>query len=101
VVETRNSVCHSATILCNSFMHAGTTVDTFLRENLEWLARATNWAKFSATAGLGVIHRGQLDQGRSLMQPYLPQGGSGTASAYSEGELPSLPDPSECCLAEP
>ncbi len=29
----------------------------FYRENLEWLARATNWAKFTATASLGVIHR--------------------------------------------
>lgn len=27
------------------------------RENLEWLARATNWAKFTATASLGVIHK--------------------------------------------
>ncbi|GJY69945.1 zinc finger, CCHC-type containing protein [Tanacetum coccineum] len=26
-----------------------------------------------ATAGLGVIHRGHLQQGRSLMAPYLPQ----------------------------
>jgi hypothetical protein len=41
-------------------MHAGTTKDTFLRENLEWLSRATNWAKFSATAGLGVIHKASL-----------------------------------------
>ncbi|KAG6741509.1 hypothetical protein POTOM_054770 [Populus tomentosa] len=56
-VEMRNSVCHSATIYANAIMHAGTTVDTFLRENLDWLSRATNWAKFSATAGLGVIHR--------------------------------------------
>lgn len=30
----RNSVCHSATIYANAIMHAGTTVDTFLRENL-------------------------------------------------------------------
>jgi len=50
-VESRNSVCHSATVLCNALMHAGTTVDTFLRENLDWLSRATNWARFSATAG--------------------------------------------------
>jgi hypothetical protein len=34
------------------------------RENLDWLTRATNWAKFSATAGLGVIHRGHLSQVR-------------------------------------
>ena len=43
----------------------------------DWLSRATNWAKFSATAGLGVIHRGHLQQGRSLMAPYLPQSGAG------------------------
>lgn len=24
---------------------------------MEWLARATNWAKFTATASLGVIHK--------------------------------------------
>nr|DAD37020.1 TPA_asm: hypothetical protein HUJ06_007661 [Nelumbo nucifera] len=88
-VEMRNSVCHSATIYANAIMHAGTTVDTFLRENLDWLSRATNWAKFSATAGLGVIHRGHLQQGRSLMAPYLPQGGVGSGggggSPYSEG----------------
>ena len=85
-VEMRNSVCHSATIYSNALMHAGTTVDTFLRENLDWLKRATNWAKFSATAGLGVIHRGHHQQGRSLMAPYLPQnGGTGGGSPYSEG----------------
>ncbi|KAF9610742.1 hypothetical protein IFM89_024598 [Coptis chinensis] len=85
-VEMRNSVCHSATIYANAMMHAGTTVDTFLRENLDWLSRATNWAKFSATAGLGVIHRGHLQQGRSLMAPYLPQSGAaGGGSPYSEG----------------
>lgn len=85
-VEMRNSVCHSATIYANAIMHAGTTVDTFLRENLDWLSRATNWAKFSATAGLGVIHSGHLQQGRSLMAPYLPQGGAGGGgSPYSEG----------------
>jgi len=85
-VEPRNSVCYSATILANALMHAGTTVDTFLRENLDWLSRATNWAKFSATAGLGVVHQGHLAQGQSLMQPYLPRGGSGGGvSPYSEG----------------
>ncbi len=60
--QNRNSVCHSAIIFANALMHKGTTVDAFLRENLEWLSRATNWAKFSATAGLGVIHSGHLSQ---------------------------------------
>lgn len=37
-------------------MHYGTTSDVFLRENLDWLKRASNWGKFLATASLGVIH---------------------------------------------
>ncbi|PWA84385.1 hypothetical protein CTI12_AA159730 [Artemisia annua] len=49
-------------------------------------AKATNWASFSATAGLGVIHHGHLQQGRSFMAPYLPQNGSSGGSPYSESE---------------
>ena len=41
-----HSVTHAATVLANAYMHAGTSVDTFLRENLDWLSRATNWSKF-------------------------------------------------------
>jgi hypothetical protein len=37
--------CSSTAFLCSC------------RNNLEWLARATSWAKFTATASLGVIHR--------------------------------------------
>ncbi|KAL4423070.1 hypothetical protein ABPG77_005875 [Micractinium sp. CCAP 211/92] len=85
-VEPRNSVCHSATVFANSLMHCGTTVDAFLRENLEWLKKATNWAKFSATAGLGVIHRGNVGKSRTVMSAYLPSAPGGTTpSPYSEG----------------
>ena len=28
---SRNSVCHTATVIANSYMHCGTTSDTFLR----------------------------------------------------------------------
>jgi len=38
-------------------MHAGTSIDNFLRVNIEWLAKATNWTKFSAIASLGMIHK--------------------------------------------
>ena len=62
--DTRVSMNHSATVMANAYMHAGTTVDTFLRNNLEWLGAATNWAKFGATASLGVIHRGHLNNVR-------------------------------------
>jgi 26S proteasome regulatory subunit N2 len=70
-------------------MHAGTTSDVFLRENLEWLGLASNWSKFSATAALGVIHKGHFNEGMNILGPYLPQQGvpdSGIpGAAYSEG----------------
>ncbi|CAH1781068.1 unnamed protein product [Owenia fusiformis] len=80
----RNSVCHTATVIANGFMHAGTTCDSFLRDNLEWLARATNWAKFTATASLGTIHKGHEKEALNLMSTYLPKDTS-PGSAYSEG----------------
>jgi len=88
--DARNSITHNATVMANALMHAGTTVDTFLRENLEWLSRATNWAKFSATAGLGVIHSGHHKQALQLLAPYLPPqqpagGAQQSGSPYSEG----------------
>lgn len=80
----RNSVCHSATVIANAFMHYGTTCDQFLRDNLEWLSRATNWAKFTATASLGVIHNGHEKEALNLMSSYLPKDTT-AGSAYSEG----------------
>jgi 26S proteasome regulatory subunit N2 len=56
-LDSRNSVFHSAVTFANAFMNAGTTSDEFLRQNLDWLSRASNWTKFSATAALGVIHK--------------------------------------------
>ncbi|EPT04013.1 26S proteasome regulatory complex non-ATPase subcomplex Rpn2/Psmd1 subunit [Fomitopsis schrenkii] len=88
-LEARSSVYHVALTLQNAFMHSGTTSDAFLRENLEWLGLATNWAKFSATAALGVIHKGHFEESMNILGPYLPQTGgsdSGIPGAqYSEG----------------
>lgn len=80
----RVSICHTATVIANAYMHSGTTSDQFLRDNLEWLARATNWAKLTATASLGVIHRGHEQEALALMQSYLPKE-VGPSSGYSEG----------------
>ncbi|KAI0053354.1 26S proteasome regulatory complex non-ATPase subcomplex Rpn2 Psmd1 subunit [Auriscalpium vulgare] len=89
VLEPRSSVYHTAVTFQNAFMHAGTTSDTFLRENLDWLGYASNWSKFTATAALGVIHKGNFEQGMAILGPYLPNtngGESGLAgAAYSEG----------------
>ncbi|KAL4922510.1 armadillo-type protein [Aspergillus aurantiobrunneus] len=88
-LEPRNSIFHTAVTISNGFMHAGTAHDKFFRDNLEWLGKAVNWSKFTATAALGVIHRGNLNQGQKLLQPYLPKeniaGVSGANSVYSGG----------------
>jgi 26S proteasome regulatory subunit N2 len=84
-LESRNSIFHNALSISNAFTHAGTTIDTFIRDNLEWLGRATNWSKFAATAALGVIHKGHLSQGRKLLEPYLPGTSGATSSAFTEG----------------
>eukprot|EP01137_Pigoraptor_chileana_P000786 Opistho-2@37491 len=84
-LQQRGSVVHSAIVIANGLMHAGTTVDTFLRDNLEWLGRAINWAKFSATASLGVIHKGHVKDGMNVLAPYLPSGSGSPGSPYAEG----------------
>lgn len=88
LLEGRNSIFHSAVTFANAFFHMGTTDDSFFRKNLEWLGKATNWSKFSATAALGVIHKGNLSQGRNILKPYLP--GSSGASYTKGGSLFAL-----------
>ncbi|KAK4154231.1 armadillo-type protein [Chaetomidium leptoderma] len=85
-LEARNSIFHTAVTFCNAFMNAGTTHDKFFRDNLEWLGKAVNWSKFTATAALGVIHRGNISQSRKLLEPYLPkEGGVSSGSIFSQG----------------
>lgn len=69
-------------------MHAGTMNDNFFRDNLDWLGKAVNWSKFTATAALGVIHRGDLGNGQTLLGPYLPKDAAArpnSSSVYSQG----------------
>eukprot|EP01130_Rhizamoeba_saxonica_P016474 TRINITY_DN7623_c0_g1_i1.p1 TRINITY_DN7623_c0_g1~~TRINITY_DN7623_c0_g1_i1.p1 ORF type:complete len:959 (+),score=269.00 TRINITY_DN7623_c0_g1_i1:39-2879(+) len=82
--EPKYSVLHTGTIITNAFVHCGTTRDTFLQKNLEWLSRALNWSKFTTTAALGVIHKGHLKEAMNVLDPYLPKPGV-TQSPYIEG----------------
>jgi len=84
-LDGKNSITHNATVIAHGLMQCGTTSDVFLRKNLEWLAKATNWAKFSATASLGVIHKGHIKESKSILSTYLPSGGGARGSPYSEG----------------
>lgn len=78
-----NSTLHNSTVISHALMNCGTTQDTFLRENLEWLSKATCWAKFTAVASIGVVHKGHVHESMNLLQPYLPRAGQ-SASPYSE-----------------
>lgn len=87
-LEARNSIFHTAVTLSCGFMNAGTMNANFFRDNLDWLGKAVNWSKFTATAALGVIHRGDLGNGQTLLKPYLPREsveGGNTGSVYSQG----------------
>jgi 26S proteasome regulatory subunit N2 len=83
MIEGKCNVLHNSTVIAHSFLQAGSTIDTFLRDNLDWLGKAKNWAKFTAIGSMGVVHKGHIHQSMALLQPYLPQGGE-SSSPYSE-----------------
>ena len=65
-------------------MNCSTRNDTFLKENLEWVSKCTNWARFTATSSLGVIHMGNSERGLDVMKSFLP-GGQSAQSIYVIG----------------
>lgn len=84
-VDQRSSVTHNALVIAHAIMQAGTCCDVFLRDNLTWLAKANNWAKFTATASIGVVHKGYVKHYKKVLASYLPGDAPNTAHAYSEG----------------
>ena len=86
-IDQRSSVLHNGVVVAHAFMQAGTTNDAFLRKNIDWLAKAAHWAKFTASASMGVIQKGHLSESRNVLSAYLPQVGGQTTgrSSYSEG----------------
>jgi 26S proteasome regulatory subunit N2 len=88
--STRSSILHNATVVAHAYMFSGTTIDTFLRENLDWLGKATNWNKFTAVASIGVVHKGHVHESMNLLQPYLPQAGQSNSPYSESGALYAL-----------
>lgn len=85
--SSRNSLLHNCAVVTHAFLNAGTTNDSFLREHLDWMRKASNWSKFSATASLGLIHAGHVTQAMTLLEPYLPklEGGALQGGGFAEG----------------
>ncbi|KAL8437901.1 hypothetical protein ACSSS7_000624 [Eimeria intestinalis] len=85
-LDARLSLLHHGLLLAHALQQSGTGCDTFLRRNLEWMGRAANWSKYSATASIGAIHRGNVMNSVKVLQTYLPgAGGSGVPPSHSEG----------------
>ena len=70
-IGNKNSMLHGATIVSNAMMNAFTTNDLFLKDNMSWVARATNWSRFNATASLGIIHMGNKKYALTILNPYF------------------------------
>lgn len=66
-------VAHHALIVSAALMHAGTTLDFFYRDNIQWIRQATNWARFSAIASVGVYHKGNVENAMRVLDPMLPK----------------------------
>ncbi|KAG5475090.1 hypothetical protein CUR178_04540 [Leishmania enriettii] len=84
MTDPRNSVIHNATVVANALMYSGTTIDGFLRDNMKWLGAAQHWAKFTAVASTGAIHRGHTEEAMRVLEQYLPKGSSVPTLPYQE-----------------
>lgn len=89
-IEGRTVVLHNATVVAHGYLNCGTTIDTFLRQNLDWLGRASCWSKFTAVASIGVVHKGHVHESMNLLQPYLPTAGMSTSPYSESGALYAL-----------
>ena len=83
--DKQTSVPHNGVVIAHALMQAGTASDAFLRNNLTWLAKASQWAKFTATASLGIVHKGHIKESKNILSTYLPRPESERKSPFSEG----------------
>ena len=86
----RSKIIQNALIFANSFMHSGTSNIMFLKENTEWVADSSNWAKFSTTASLGVIFKGSENKAMKILSPYAANGQAGKSVYAQAGRLYAL-----------
>jgi len=81
-LDSKHSILHQSMNILHSLSTLGTTNDSFLRDNIEWLSRANNWSRFFATSQLGMIHCMNIDNYKQVLSAYMPGVGK---SKYVEG----------------
>jgi 26S proteasome regulatory subunit N2 len=72
-------------VFANAVMHCGTTVDKFVTDNTDWFKKASNWAKFSAAACVGMIYKGCINSSRQVLKTYLPDGENSAGGPFATG----------------
>ena len=77
-MPTQLMTTSSETILVTRFMIA------FSNFCKEWVSKSSHWAKFSATASLGGIHKANRSKAMEILKPYFP-GNSPNPSFYTHG----------------
>ena len=83
-VEKGGNIENLGVILTNSFSNSFTGNDEFIKKNMAFVSKASNWARFIATSSLGVINMGNGKKSREIMKDYLP-GGTHSRSQYCIG----------------
>lgn len=78
------SVLQEACVWSNAIATACTTDDSFLKNNIDWVAKSSNWSKFSCTSTLGMIHKGNKANAMKILEPYLKESHA-NSSPYSGG----------------
>ena len=84
LVEKGTALENLGVILTNSFCNSHTGNEEFIKKHMDFVTKATNWARFVATASLGAIHMGNTKNSRQLLRNFLP-GGSNASSIYATG----------------
>nr|AAL72627.1 proteasome regulatory non-ATP-ase subunit 2 [Trypanosoma brucei] len=88
--DQRKAVPHNALTIAHALMYCGTTIHTFLRNDMEWFGGATYWGKFIATASIGALHYGHVNEALKIMDSYLPKDNIGVLPHSEAGSLYAL-----------
>lgn len=82
--DGRDPINIFAHFIAASYSKAGTTRSEYLNTASNHLSKLSGWSKFSVTASLGTVHRGQYKVARQLLASFLPP-----ARASARGSVPA------------
>lgn len=84
-IKERNSTLNSAVVLANGIMNSGTTVDSFLRDNMDWVKKRKGWSLFASVASMGMIHMGQEYKNSMQVLSHYLNAENATGNPHSYG----------------